>query len=157
GALYLALESPVGLVPLVYFGVLLAAFAVFSRMRDFSTLLRVGEVDILLAPTLSMIPLGGFLDSGGVGLWGILAPLGAPVFSEVRSAARWVVAFVVVFLGSGSPDEVIGPIWSPLPRWFTSTVLALNIVVGGAIVFTLLAVFASERRDALAALRVEQA
>ena len=157
GALYLALGSPVGVVPLVYFGVLLGAIAVFSHTRDFSRLLRVGEVDILLAPTLSMIPLGGFLDSGGVGLWGILAPLGALVFSEVRSAARWFVAFVVVFLGSGIAGEVIGPIWSPLPRWFTSTMLALNIVVGGAIVFTLLAVFASERRDALAALRVEQA
>jgi adenylate cyclase len=157
GALYLAFGSPVGVVPLVYFGVLLGAIAVFSHTRDFSRLLRVGEVDILLAPTLSMIPLGGFLDSGGVGLWGILAPLGALVFSEVRSAARWFVAYVVVFLGSGIAGEIIGPIWSPLPRWFTSTMLALNIVVGGAIVFTLLAVFAGERRDALAALRVEQA
>ena len=35
--------------------------------------------------------------------------------------------------------------------------LALNIAVGGAIVFTLLAVFAGQRRDALAALRQEQA
>jgi hypothetical protein len=119
GALYLALGSPVGVVPLVYFGVLLGAIAVFSRTRDFSRLLRVGEVDILLAPTLSMIPLGGFLDSGGVGLWGILAPLRALVFSEVRSAARWYVAYVVVFLGSGIAGEVIGPIWAPLPGWFT--------------------------------------
>ena len=35
--------------------------------------------------------------------------------------------------------------------------LALNIAVGGTIVFTLLAVFASQRREALAALRQEQA
>ena len=157
GALYLAFGSPVGVVPLVYFAILLGAIVVFSRTRDFSTFLRVGQVDILLAPTLSMIPLGGFLYSGGVGFWGILAPLGALVFSEVRSAARWFVAFVVVFLGSGFAGEVIGPIWSPLPRWFTSTMLALNIAVGGAIVFTLLAVFASQRRTALAALRLEQA
>jgi adenylate cyclase len=157
GALYLAFGSPVGVVPLVYFAILLGAIVVFSRTRDFSMLLRVGQVDILLAPTLSMIPLGGFLDSGGVGFWGILAPLGALVFSEVRSAARWFVAYVVVFLGSGFAGELIGPIWSPLPRWFTSTMLALNIAVGGAIVFTLLAVFASQRRAALAALRVEQA
>jgi adenylate cyclase len=157
GTLYLALGSPVGVVPLVYFGVLLGAIAVFSRTRDFPWLLRVGQVDILLAPTLSMIPLGGFLDSGGVGLWGILAPLGALVFSDVRSAARWYVAFVVVFLVSGIAGEVVGPVWEPLPVWFTSTMLALNIAVGGAIVFTLLAVFAKQRADALAALRQEQA
>ncbi len=156
GALYLAFGSPVGVVPLVYFGVLLGAIVVFSRTRDFPRLLRVGQLAILFAPTLSMIPLGGFLDAGGVGLWGILAPLGALVFSEVRSAARWYVAYVVVFLGSGIAGEIIGPIWTPLPVWFTSTMLALNIAVGGTIVFTLLAVFASQRRDALAALRQEQ-
>src|ERR687887_810152 len=147
GALYLAFGSPVGVVPLVYFGVLLCAIAVFARTRDFPWLLRVGQVDILLAPTLSMIPLGGFLDSGGVGLWGILAPLGALVFSDVRSAGRWYLAYLVVFLGSGITGEAIGPIWSRLPGWFTSTMLALNIAVGGTIVFTLLAVFASQRRD----------
>jgi len=156
GALYLAFGSPVGVVPLVYFGVLLGAIVVFSRTRDFPWLLRVGQVDILLAPTLSMIPLGGFLDSGGVGLWGILAPLGALVFNDVRSAIRWYVAFLVVFLGSGLAGEVVGPIWTPLPVWFTSTMLALNIAVGGTIVFLLLAVFASQRREALAALRQEQ-
>jgi adenylate cyclase len=157
GALYLSFGSPVGVVPLVYFGVLLGAIAVFSRTRDFERLLRVGQADILLAPTLSMIPLGGFLASGGVGLWGILAPLGALVFSDVRSAVRWYVAYLVVFLGSGIAGEVIGPVWQALPGWFTSTMLALNIAVGGTIVFTLLAVFASQRRAALAALRLEQA
>ena len=157
GALYLAFGSPVGVVPLVYFVVLLGAIAVFSRTRDFAWLLRVGQVDIMLAPTLSMIPLGGFIAAGGVGLWAILAPLGALVFSDVRSAVRWYFAYVVVFLGSGVAGEIIGPVWEPLPGWFTTTMLALNIVVGGAIVFTLLAVFASQRSAALAALRVEQA
>ena len=157
GALYLALGSPVGVVPLVYFGVLLGAIAVFSRTRDFPWLLRVSQVDILLAPTLSMIPLGGFLASGGVGLWGVLAPLGALVFSDIRSAVRWSLAYLVVFLGSGIAGAVIGPVWEPPPSWFTSTMLALNIAVGGTIVFTLLAVFASQRSAALAALRQEQA
>ena len=156
GALYLAFGSPVGVVPLVYFAVLAGAIVVFSRTRDFPWLLRVGQVDILFAPTLSMIPLGGFLASGGVGLWGILAPLGALVFGDARSAVRWYVAWVVVFLGSGVAGEIVGSVWDPVPGWFTSTMLALNITVGGAIVFTLLAVFASERRAALAALRVEQ-
>jgi guanylate cyclase len=156
GALYLVLGSPVGVVPFVYFAVLLGALVVFSRTRDFPKLLVVAQLDILLAPTLSMIPLGGFIEAGGVGLWGILAPLGTLVFSEVRTAARWYVAWVVVFLGSGIAGEIVGPVWDPLPVWFTTTMLALNITVGGAIVFTLLAVFASERRAALAALRVEQ-
>src|SRR5262245_6214421 len=156
GALYLSFGSPVGVVPLVYFAVLAGAILVFSRTRNFERLLLVGQLDILFAPTLSMIPLGGFLAAGGVGFWAILAPLGALVFSTVRSAIRWYVAFVVVFLGSGLVGELVGPVWDPPPRWFTTIMLALNIAVGGAIMFTLLAVFAKQRRDALAALRVEQ-
>ena len=114
-------------------------------------------LDILLAPTLSMIPLGGFLDSGGVGLWGILAPLGALVFSDVRAATKWYAAYVVIFLGSGIAGELLGGITPAPPVWFTSTMLALNVVVGGTIVFTLLALFAQQRRDAVKALRSEQA
>src|ERR671935_119301 len=156
--LYLAFGSPVGWVPLGYFATLLAAIVVFSRTRDFGQLLRVNQVAILFAPTLSMIPLGGFLDAGGVGLWGILAPLGALVFSDVRSATRWFAAWAVVFLGSGTAGELSGGVSSAaVPEWFTSTMLALNVTVGGLLVFTLLAMFADQRRNALAALRVEQA
>jgi adenylate cyclase len=155
GGLYLALGSIVGVVPLVYAAVLLGAIVVFARTRDANFLLRVNLADICLAPTLSMIPLGGFLASSAVGFWGVLAPLGALVFSGVRSAIRWYVAYVVTFLASG----VAGELWggpSNLPGWFTTTMLALNVVVGGTIVFTLLALFAKQRRDALGALQIEQ-
>jgi adenylate cyclase len=155
--LYLAFGSPVGWVPLGYFAVLLASIVVFSRTRNFGQLLLVGQAAILLAPTLSMIPLGGFLAAGGVGLWGIVAPLGALVFKDVRSAARWYVAWVVVFLVSGVAGELWGAESPTVPQWFTSTMLALNVTVGGTIVFTLLALFAAQRQNALAALRVEQA
>jgi guanylate cyclase len=102
-----------------------------------------------------MIPLGGFLASGGVGIWGILAPMGALVFSDVRTAIRWYVAYAVVFLGSGIAGQVVGAI-SPVPTGFASTMLALNVAVGGTMVFTLLALFAKQRQDALVALRGAQ-
>jgi hypothetical protein len=48
----------------------------------------IGDLSQTLVPSGRQL-IGGFLDSGGVGLWGILAPLGALVFSDVGSAARW--------------------------------------------------------------------
>ncbi len=155
GSLYLALGSPVGFVPFVYFAISLGAIAVFARTRDAAFLLRVELLDILLAPTLSQAPLGGFLSSGGVGLWGILAPLGALVFSGVRSGVRWFGAFLGVFVGSGVVGEFVGG-GATVPAWFNSTMVALNIVVASLIVFTLLAIFAQQRQAALAALRTEQ-
>ena len=81
--------------------------------------------------TAGQMLLGGFLPSGGVGLWGILAPLGALVFLDVRRAVRWFAAFVVVFLFTGIAGEMLFPD-ADLPTWFTSTMLALNIIGAGS-------------------------
>src|SRR5687767_2677143 len=155
GGLYLIFGSWVGYVPLAYALILLGAIVAFTRTRNFALLLRVNLVDILLAPTLSMIPLGGFLPSAGVGLWGILAPVGALVFIGPRAGLRWFVAFLAVFLTSGITGQILGPV-STVPVWFTSTMLGLNIAVGGSIVFTLIATFRAQRDRAMDALAREQ-
>ena len=155
GAIYLAFGVTAGLIAWLYFLVSAAAIAIFSRTRDTDWFLRVELTDVLLAPTISMAFVGGFLPSGAVGLWGILAPLGALVFKGARSGVRWFAAFVAVFLVSGIVGEVAGG-QSALPGWFSSAMIALNVTVGGAVVFLLLAQFVRQREEALAALQVEQ-
>ena len=155
GTLYLALGTPAGLLAYLYFAVSVIAIVVFARTRDAEAFLRAELVAILLAPTVSMAFVGGFVASGGVGLWGILAPLGALVFRGWRSGLRWFVGFLAVFLLSGLVGEVYGGL-SELPGWFQSAMIALNVSVGGAIVFILLALFAKQREEALTALRSEQ-
>jgi len=147
GTLYLTLGAPAGAVAFGYFVVSVASIGLFARTRNFELLLRIQLLDITLAPTLSMFPTAGILASGAVGLWGILGPLGALVFSSVRSSIRWFILFVAAFLGAGIAGEVTGGL-STLPRWFSTTMLALNVVIGGAVVFTLLAVFAQQRAEA---------
>jgi adenylate cyclase len=156
GALYLVLGAQAGLIAWLYLAISVGAIAIFSRTRDMEWFLRVELLDILLAPTISMAFVGGFLASGAVGLWGILAPLGALVFNGARSGVRWFVAFVVVFLVSGIVGELVTGGRSPLPTWFASTMIALNVTVGGAVLFGLLATFVRQREQALAALRIEQ-
>ncbi|MGA7098502.1 MAG: adenylate/guanylate cyclase domain-containing protein [Acidimicrobiia bacterium] len=147
GVLYLALGAPAGVVAFAYFVISVASIGLFARTRNFELLLCIQLLDITLAPTLSMWPTAGFLASGAVGLWGILGPMGALVFRSVRSSTRWFVLFVVAFLGAGIAGELTGGL-SSLPTWFSTTMLALNVVIGGAVVFTLLAVFAQQRHDA---------
>ena len=155
GSLYLAFGSSVGVVPFVYFAVSLGSLLVFARTRSFQPLLITQLLDILLTTTAGQMLIGGFLPSGGVGLWGILAPLGALVFLEIRQAVRWFAAFLVVFLLTGIAGEVLFSD-ADLPGWFTSAMLALNIIGTASIAFTLLASFAKERNAALMALRAEQ-
>jgi adenylate cyclase len=155
GSLYLGFGSWAGITAFIYFAISLGSLVVFARTGNFRLLLVTQCLDILLAPTAGQMFVGGFLPSGGVALWGILAPLGALVFLEVRRAIRWFVAFVLVFLLTGVAGELFFPN-ADFPTWFPSTMLALNIVGAGAIAFTLLASFAKQRNEALAALRVEQ-
>jgi adenylate cyclase len=155
GGLYLGFGSPVGIVPFVYLAVSVGSLVVFASTRRFEPFLVTQLLDILLTTTIGQMLIGGFLASGGVGLWGILAPLGALVFVEERRALRWFGAFVVVFLLTG----LAGELWvsdADLPRWFTSTMLAMNVVGTAAVAFTLLASFAHQRNAALSALRAEQ-
>jgi adenylate cyclase len=155
GSLYLGFGSWAGSTAFSYFAVSLGSRVVFARTGRFRLLLVTQCLDILLAPTSGQMFVGGFLPSGGVALWGILAPLGALVFLEVRRAFRWFGAFVVVFLLTGVAGELFF-LDADFPPWFPTTMLALNIVGAGAIAFTLLASFAKQRNEALAALRVEQ-
>ena len=157
GILYLSLGSAVGIAPLVYCAISVASLVVFARTRNFRFLLVAQLLAILVAPTAGgQMLVGGFLPSGAVGLWGILAPLGALVFLEVRQAVRWFVAFLFVFLLTGILGEVLFPD-ADLPLWFTSMMLALNVVGVASVSFMLLATFAHQRNEALTALRAEQA
>jgi adenylate cyclase len=156
GILYLAFGSAVGIAPLVYFAISVASLVVFARTKSFRFLLLVQLVNILVAPTAGgQMLVGGFLPSGAVALWGILAPLGALVFLEVRQAVRWFVAFLAVFVGTGILGEVLFTDVD-VPVEFTSTMLALNVIGAGSVAFTLLGVFAAQRNAALTALRAEQ-
>ncbi len=153
--LYLYFGAWPGWLAVIYAAVSIASILAFARTRNFGALLNIQLAAIALAPTVSMIPIGGWLPTGGVGLWGIMAPLGALVFRGIESGFRWFIAWLVLFLGSGIAAAVLGTV-SPMPPLFSAVMLALNIAVGGTIVFTLLALFAKQREDALAALRVEQ-
>jgi guanylate cyclase len=155
GCLYLFFGSWVGYVPLAYALVLLSAIVAFVRTRSLALLLRVNLIAILFAPTLSMIPLGGFLPSGAVGIWGVLAPVGALVFGGPRTGLRWYVAYLAVFIGSGVAGQIAGPV-SSVPDRFTSIMLGLNVAVSGSIVFILLATFLGQRDRAMGALAREQ-
>ena len=156
GSLYLGFGSLVGVIPFIYFAVSIGSLVVYARTGNFRSLLVTQLLDVMLTTTIGQMLIGGFLPSGGVALWGGLAPLGALLFVEVQEAFRWFVAFVVVFVVTGVLGEALFPN-ADLPVWFTTTMLALNIIGTAAISFTVLASFAKERNEALTALRAEQA
>jgi adenylate cyclase len=68
---------------------------------------------------------------------------------------RWFVGFLAAFVLLGIAGELFFHDVD-VPAWFTTTMLALNVVGTGAVAFTVLATFATQRNEALTALRAEQ-
>jgi guanylate cyclase len=156
-ACYFAFGSPVWILSFGfgYFVISVGSLVVFARTRSFMPFLVTQLLDVLLLPALAQMVSGGFIPIGGVGLWGILAPLGALVFLDVRQAIWWFIGFVTAFVLLGIAGELYF-LDTDLPKSLTNTMLALNVVGSGAVSFTVLASFANQRNRALAALRVEQ-
>ncbi len=144
GCAYLAFGSPVGILPFMYLAISVGSLVVFAKTESFMPFLVTQLLDVLLMTALGQMVSGGFLPAGGVGLWGILAPLGALVFLEVRQAIWWFVGFMAAFVLLG----IVGELFFPdvdVPIWFTNTMLALNVIGTGAVAFTVLASFAAQR------------
>ena len=146
GTLYLALGAPSGALAYVYFVISVGAIAVFARTRDFALFLRIELLDILLAPNLSMIPLGGFVTSDGRRDMGHPGPHGRARLR--RRAIRHPLVHRIPGRLPGVRHRGRDP-GHQRPRCRRGSrrvMLALNIAVGGTIVFTLLALFANSGR-----------
>ena len=152
--LYVTFGSPWGWTAAFYAAVSIGSILLFARNRNFDLLLNIQLLDIMLSPTLSMIPIGGIVSAGGVGIWGILAPLGALIFKGAGAGVRWFIVYIAIFLGSGIAGILLAPEKS-LPEWFSNLMTILNITVGGSLIFTILALFAQGREKALADVKVE--
>jgi hypothetical protein len=67
---------------------ILPVSVVFARTRRFHPFLVTQLLDILFTTTTGQMLVGGFLPSGGVGPWGILAPTHRLADSSRRAADR---------------------------------------------------------------------
>jgi signal transduction histidine kinase/CheY-like chemotaxis protein/PAS domain-containing protein len=141
GLVYLLFgETMAGFLPLLYAALSLLNLLVFNRTRRYATFRFIQLLLVLLIPWMLMVVLGGFVASSAVVLWGLLAPIGAVIFDEPRSAVRWFLGYVVLVLAGGLLGPLLRTGNSLSPELITAFFM-LNIGVPSAIVFALLSYF----------------
>jgi signal transduction histidine kinase/ActR/RegA family two-component response regulator len=144
-------------VPFGYVVATAANFAVLHASRDFPRARFVQVLLSLLLPFLFQWTLGGFVASGAVMLWAMIAIVGSLTFSDARHSAMWLALYSVLTVISGMVDEDVHVIagFHQSPR-AEMAFLVLNIVLVSGIVFGL-AIFHEQRRKVvMAALEAEQ-
>lgn len=142
-------------VPFGYVALTALNLFAFARSKNFTIARFVQVLISLLLPFLFQWSLGGFLSSGSVMLWSMVAMIGALTFSRPREAGMWLALYCVLTVISGLIDPL-------LSRFVPVTVgdgprvafLVLNLVVVSVIVFGLAIFMNSSRARALGALEV---
>jgi len=102
----------------------------------------------LLLPVLFQLALGGFVRSGAVMLWSLLALGGSLTFSDVRLGVRWLVLYVAGTVICGVFDGAASRLHAaPIEPWATTAFFVVNISVITSIFFFLtLQLLAAHRR-----------
>jgi adenylate cyclase len=153
--MYLILGEPLAAaIPFLYQVANLATLVYFLKTKRFAAFRTVQLTLMMLLPFLLQWSLGGFVVSGAVMVWAFLVPLGALVFSGLRAAIGWFLAYGTLTVLSGLLEGPLGP--SDMPGWARTTFFVLNIGTLSAITFYLFHYFISSRNEARAALGMEQ-
>jgi class 3 adenylate cyclase len=102
GAMYIVLGYGLAAIwPLAYSGLSLLSIVHFWRTKRFDIFRFTQLLLLLLLPNALQWSLGGFMRSGAVGIWSLMAPLGALMFQGPRAAMGWLLAYIAMLSGSG--------------------------------------------------------
>lgn len=108
-------------------------------------------VGLLVAPVLIQWTMGGFVASGAIVLWSLLAPLCAIVFLGTRMAGWWFGAYALLVLVAAARDIANGVTQQQVLLYCE------NVLLVSSLAFISLRFFVTERDKAQAALEREQA
>jgi guanylate cyclase len=156
GAIYFSFgEITAAAIPVSYAIVSSLSIVFFAATRLFQFYRFSQLLLILLLPFFLMLSLGGFVNSSAVILWSFLCPLGALVFSSLRGAIWWFLAYVTLVVVSGLLQPYVRP-ENNLSPTVIILFFVMNIVAISAIAFVLLYYFIKQKDSFYARLLVEQ-
>lgn len=145
--------------PMAYQLLLVGNLLLYAYTRKFD-LFRVTQLALFLfGPFAMQWGFGTFIDSSGVILWGLLAPVGAILCLGVRESIAWFFAWVFMTAMSGFFDFYLSDavVKSPfeVPIRITVVFFALNFVGVATIIYALLRYSIQEKQKMKA--RLEEA
>ena len=139
------------LIPLVFLLSSLCTIVFFLKTRKLPVFCLMQLSLFLFTPFVLQWSMGNFVNSSGVSLWALLAPVGAIVILGTRESVPWFVAYIFMTAMSGMFDYVLWDVKQTDQRT-VAVFFALNFVSISAMVYVLLWYFSREKtklRDAV--------
>jgi signal transduction histidine kinase/DNA-binding response OmpR family regulator len=125
-------------IPYAYAVLTVINFTHFHLTKNFPRA-RFFQVSMsLLLPFMFQLSLGGFVSSGGIMLWSMLALVGSMTFQEKKWSLRWLALYLLLTIFSGFIDKFVATQFGlDFQPEVTTFFFVLNIAVISAIVFGL--------------------
>ena len=139
------------LIPMVFLLSSLCTIVFFLKTRKLPVFCLMQLSLFLFTPFVLQWSMGNFVNSSGVSLWALLAPVGAIVIVGTRESVPWFVAYIFMTAMSGMFDYVLWDVKQTDQRT-VAVFFALNFVSISAMVYVLLWYFSREKtklRDAV--------
>lgn len=128
------------LIPFSYALITVFNFTYLYNSKNFKIAQNLQVFISLMTPFALQIALGGFIPSGGVVLWSVLAILGGLTFLETSVTIRWFVAYILLVAVSGLLDQEIdnfGIDIHNVPIEISILFFTLNIILISTVIFAL--------------------
>jgi guanylate cyclase len=155
-AMYFAFGEPVaGAIPLSYAIISSLSIGILALTGEYRFYRFLQLALILLLPFFLMVALGGFVNSSAVILWSLLCPFGALVFSDLKQASRWFLAYCALVVISGFLQPYVRSL-NNLPTTITILFFVMNILAVSSIAFILLYYFVGQKNKFYSQLQLEQ-
>lgn len=127
-----------GSIPFGYSILTIINFALFHITKNFHRARFVQVLISLLLPFMFQWSLGGFVSSGAMMLWSMVALVGSITVYETKWGIRWVGIYLLLTIFSGFVDGYVSTTFGlNLPPSTTTVFFVLNITVISVIVFGL--------------------
>ena len=139
------------LIPMLFLLSSLCTIVFFLKTRKLPVFCLMQLSLFLFTPFVLQWSMGNFVNSSGVSLWALLAPVGAIVIVGTRESVPWFVAYIFMTAMSGMFDYVLWDVKQTDQRT-VAVFFALNFVSISAMVYVLLWYFSREKtklRDAV--------
>jgi class 3 adenylate cyclase len=136
------------LIPYAYTLLTIINFYFFKRYKNFELTRFLQVLISLLLPFLFQWSLGGFVVSGAVMLWAMLALAASFTFQSAWLNVRWLTAFLALTVVSGILEPYLNTFAIQVPDHVTILFFVLNIFIISSIVFGL-NIFFLNRKDEL--------
>ncbi len=133
-------------IPLIFQGLSFATIVLYWKFRRLYAFAVVQLALILFTPFAMQWAIGNFVNSSGVSLWGLMAPVGAVTVLGTRESMPWFFAWLFMTVMAGVFDYLLSGSMVRIDLQTVAVFFVLNFAAISVMIYSLLWYFANEKQ-----------